>query len=59
MRIEPFFEPYDDRGQKALRLLRFALANPEPRQARRNSQLQRLGLLALGDCEALLESGFA
>src|SRR4029453_10682434 len=58
-RLKPFGEPAVDRGQYLLGVVSLALLLPQPREARRRAQLQRLGLLAARHGEGLVEQASA
>src|SRR5262245_50682562 len=57
-RVKALVEPAVDRRQQCMRLGPLALLLPQARQTRRRPQLPRLGLLATGNGEGLLEAGF-
>ena len=57
-RVKAFGEPMVDRGEQVVRFLALALPLPQPGQAHGGPQLPRLGLLAAGHGEGLLEAGF-
>jgi hypothetical protein len=57
-RVKALGEPAVDVCQELVRLSSFALVLPQPTQAHRRPQLPRLGLLAGGQGQSLLEAGF-
>ena len=56
--VKPFGEPAIDLGQHLAGFRALALLLPQPAQAQRCSQLPRLGLLAAGHGEGLVEADF-
>src|SRR5262245_2648284 len=56
--VKALGEPAVDRCQQIAGLIALALALPQLPQAHRRSQLPRLGLLAAGYSQCLLEAGF-
>jgi hypothetical protein len=56
--IEPLGEPAIDRGQQLVGLSPLALVLPQAAQAGGGPQLPRFGLLAAGNGQGLLETGF-
>src|SRR5271157_1229456 len=54
-RVEAFGEPGVERGEEGAGRVALALVLPEPRQAGRGAQLERLGLLSLCNLDRLAE----
>ena len=57
-RVKPLGKPAINRCKQLTGFLSLALLLPQPAQAHGRPQLQRLGLLAAGHVESLLETGF-
>src|SRR5262245_7686503 len=57
--VEALAEPFVDWREQVVGFPGLALLLPEPTKAHRCPQLQRFGLLAAGDVEGLLKTGFS
>src|SRR5215510_16612188 len=55
--VEPFGEPAIDLDQQVVSLGALALLLPEVRQAGSGAEFERLGLLAAGNIEGVVEAG--